>query len=36
MRPKKDAPEWKLLVALIGYLDRHLGKQIESITIVYR
>jgi len=28
--------EWQLLEALIGYLDRNLGENIESITITYR
>lgn len=28
--------EWQLLQAFIGYLDRHLGEQIESISIFYR
>jgi len=28
--------EWQLLTAFIGYLDRHLGEEIESITILYR
>jgi hypothetical protein len=36
VRTKKDVPEWQLLRAFVGYLDRHLGDQIESITIVYR
>lgn len=28
--------EWQLLKAFIGYLDRHLADQIDSITITYR
>ena len=28
--------EWQMLQAFIGYLDRHLGEQIESISICYR
>lgn len=28
--------EWQLLHAYIGYLDRHLGEAIESISIYYR
>jgi len=28
--------EWQLLHAFIGYLDRHLGEQIESISVYYR
>jgi hypothetical protein len=36
VRTKEDGAEWQLLHAFIGYLDRHLGDRIESITIVYR
>jgi hypothetical protein len=28
--------EWQMLQAFIGYLDRHLGEQIECITVHYR
>ncbi|MBI3411502.1 MAG: hypothetical protein HY040_24505 [Planctomycetes bacterium] len=28
--------EWQMLQAFIGYLDRHMGSQIESISILYR
>jgi hypothetical protein len=28
--------EWQLLEAFVGYLDRHLGERIESISIYYR
>jgi hypothetical protein len=28
--------EWQLLQSFIGYLDRHLSKHIESISITYR
>jgi hypothetical protein len=28
--------EWQLLQAFVGYLDRHLGDHIESISITYR
>jgi hypothetical protein len=28
--------EWQILEAFIGYLDRHLGEQIESVSILYR
>ena len=28
--------EWQILEAFIGYLDRHLGDHIESISIHYR
>jgi len=27
--------EWQMMEAFIGYLDRHLGEQIESISIYY-
>ena len=33
---KKPESEWQLLQAFVGYLDRHLGESIESITISYR
>lgn len=36
VQTKKDGAEWQLLQAFVGYLDRHLGKYIESISIVYR
>jgi hypothetical protein len=28
--------EWQILEAFIGYLDRHLGEAIDSISIHYR
>jgi hypothetical protein len=28
--------EWQLLQAFIGYVDRHIGKHIQSISIIYR
>ncbi len=28
--------EWQMMDAFIGYLDRHLGEQIESISVSYR
>lgn len=28
--------EWQMLPAFIGYLDRHLGEQIDSISVYYR
>ena len=28
--------EWQMLQAFVGYLDRHLGDQIESISVYYR
>jgi hypothetical protein len=27
---------WQLLQAFAGYLDRHLGEQIESVSVYYR
>lgn len=32
----EDNTEWQLLHALIGFLDRHFNKKIESVTILYR
>jgi hypothetical protein len=36
VQTKKEGAEWQLLQAFIGYLDRHLGDYIESISIYYR
>jgi hypothetical protein len=36
VHPGKQASDWQLLQAFIGYLDRHLGESIESISIYYR
>jgi hypothetical protein len=36
LRTKMKDHEWQILEAFFGYLDRHLGDQIESITIHYR
>jgi hypothetical protein len=36
VRTKREGAEWQLLQAFIGYLDRHLGKKIGSISIIYR
>ena len=33
---KKPEVEWQLLQAFVGYLDRHLGKDIDAISISYR
>lgn len=33
---KVERAEWQLLQAFIGYVDRHIGKNIESISIYYR
>ncbi len=35
IQTKVEGTEWQLLQAFIGYLDRHLGKSIESISIYY-
>lgn len=36
IRSREADGEWKLLQAFIGYLDRHLAEQIETITVFYR
>jgi hypothetical protein len=36
IQSKRAAEEWKLLQAFVGYLDRHLGEYIDTITIIYR
>ncbi len=36
IHPKKDESDWQLLQSFIGYLDRHLGEHIDSISILYR
>jgi len=36
VQTRKKEVEWQLLQAFIGYLDRHLGKHIENISIYYR
>lgn len=28
--------EWQMMQAFVGYLDRHLGEKIESISVHYR
>jgi len=35
VQSKKLEEEWKLLQAFVGYLDRHLGAEIDSISILY-
>ena len=35
VRAKKSDAEWQLLQSFIGYFDRHLGKYIDSIAILY-
>jgi hypothetical protein len=36
IRTRVKDHEWQMLHAFIGYLDRHLGEAIESISIYYR
>lgn len=36
IRSKVPQTEWQLVQAFVGYLDRHLGRSIETITITYR
>jgi len=36
IQSKVPETEWQLLRAFVGYLDRHLGDSVESITITYR
>jgi hypothetical protein len=33
---KVEGAEWQMLRAFIGYVDRHLGEYLESISIYYR
>ena len=35
IRPKKGHPEWQLLHAILGFVDRHFGQQIRAINIQY-
>ncbi len=36
IRTRVKDHEWQILEAFIGYLDRHLGEQIDSVAIYYR
>jgi hypothetical protein len=36
IQSKVPETEWQLPQAFVGYLDRHLGDHIESISITYR
>jgi hypothetical protein len=36
IRTKVRDHEWQIMEAFIGYLDRHLGEQIDSISVYYR
>jgi hypothetical protein len=35
IRPKKGHPEWQLLHAILGFVDRHFGQKIRAINIQY-
>ena len=36
VQSKKAGTEWQLLRAFIGYVDRHIGKYVQSINIIYK
>jgi hypothetical protein len=36
VQTRKEDGDWQLLQSFIGYLDRHLGEHIESVSIIYR
>jgi hypothetical protein len=36
IKSRVEKQDWQLLQSFVGYLDRHLGEEIESITISYR
>jgi hypothetical protein len=36
IQSKVEGTDWQLLQAFVGYLQRHLGNHIESITIYFR
>jgi len=36
IHPGKDGSDWQLLRAFVGYVDRHLGDHLESMSIFYR
>ena len=36
VQSKAEASDWQLLQSFIGYLDRHFGKYIDTISIHYR
>lgn len=35
VRSKEEGGDWQLLHAILGFLDRHFGRKIRSITIQY-
>jgi hypothetical protein len=36
VHPGRDGSDWQLANAFVGYLDRHFGEHLESISILYR
>ena len=36
IQSKVQDHEWQVLQAFVGYLDRHLGEHLESISVYYR
>jgi len=36
IQTKKEGTEWQLFSAFIGYLDRHFGDLIDTISVHYR
>lgn len=36
IQSRKEGSDWQLLQSFVGYLDRHFGEYIESISIYYR
>lgn len=36
VRTRNPTQEWQLLQAFIGYVDRHIGKYVDTVTIHYR
>jgi len=36
IRASGETKDWQLIQSFVGYLDRHLGEELESISILYR
>lgn len=36
IRPRGETADWQLIQSFVGYLDRHVGEHLESISILYR
>ena len=36
VRPKRGGSEWQLLQAVLGFVDRHFGKRVRAIHILYK